>query len=415
MSAPERLVVWMHGQPVAELSRLRGRLSMVYTEAAREGFPTNTPLLSVSLPLSSGSIPHDRVLPFFEGLLPEGEARRMLAYDFRLQEDDVFGLLARLGRDCAGALVLLPAGEHPIGPVETAPHVLSMQQVTRRLQDLSLAPLGVDEQVRISLAGVQQKMVLSYLNTGDWALPVDGRPSTHILKRGDPRFPEMVANEAFCLAIGRHVGMNVVQSGLLDCPEPILVVTRYDRTATPDGRIFRIHQEDLTQAFGLRATHKYEERGGPSLRAIARLLRERSPGTACREHLLDITMLNMVVGNGDAHAKNFSLLHPEPGVVKLAPAYDILSTLHYPQADVRPGMDVNGKRSLLEISAHDVIEEAMSWGLREQRIRERVLEILGRFPQAIERAASEVPSAPDTLIARVSARSRAFLAEMMPR
>lgn len=133
----------------------------------------------------------------------------------------------------------MPAGEHPFDPAETAPHVLSMQQVTRRLQDLALAPLGVDEQVRISLAGVQQKMVLSRLSTGDWALPVDGRPSTH----------------------------------------------------------------------------KIQARGGPSLRAIARLLRERSSGTACREHLLDITMLNMVVGNGDAHAT-------------------------------------------------DVIEEAMSWGLR---------------------------------------------------
>lgn len=411
MAKQQWLSVWMYGRHVATLTRARDRLSLAYTEEAQDTYDVNTPLLSISLPIGPQIFPHDRVRPFFEGLLPEGETRRMLAYDFRLPEDDIFGLLGILGRDCAGALIILPEGEALPDPGFSTPIPLTQEEVVARLRQLSVEPLGIDEQVRVSLAGVQQKMVLSRLPTGEWALPINGLPSTHILKRGDPRFPQMVANEAFCLAVGRHLGLPIASAEILDVSDPILVVTRYDREVSADGEIRRIHQEDLAQALGVGSSAKYEERGGPSLRAIARLLRDWTIGTEGREHLLDITLLNMVLGNGDAHAKNFSLLHDASGAVRLAPAYDLMSTAFYPQADVRPGMYVNGKRSIHDITTTDVIAEATTWGLNKGRVATRVAHLLERLPVAISDAALDVPAAPTELVELVNARAAAFAAD----
>lgn len=409
MSRGESLSVWMDGKLVAMLSRHRDRLSLTYSEDARAAYDVNVPLISVSLPLLPQTYKHDRVRAFFDGLLPEGEARRMLAYDFRVAEDDTFNLLRALGRDCAGALVILPEGEPLPAPTASNPVPLTDEQVAIRLRNLATEPLGVDQQVRISLAGVQYKLVLSKLPTGEWALPIDGLPSTHILKRANPRFEHMVENEAFCLAIARHLGLRVADATLANNPDPTLIVTRYDRMVVGDGQIRRIHQEDLAQALSLNASAKYEEKGGPSLKRVARLLRDVARGSETLVELLDITFLNMVVGNADAHAKNLSLLHVEPGVVELAPAYDIMSTGYYPIASVVPGMYVNGKQSIEQVSAQDVIAEAISWGLSSDRVTARVEQLLARLPAAIEVAARDVPNLPRDLLAYVSERARTYL------
>lgn len=410
MAQRDRLSIWMYGRHVATLSKERDRLGLVYTEEAQEAYDVNTPLLSISLPVLPKSFRHEKVRPFFDGLLPEGESRRMLAHDFRVQEDDTFGLLRVLGRDCAGAIVILPEGDVLPDPTANEPSPMSQEEVVTRLRQLNTEPLGVDQRVRISLAGVQRKMVLSCLPTGDWSLPIDGLPSTHILKRADPRFAHMVANEAFCLAIGRRLGMQVADVTIIEIPEPILVVTRYDREVADTGEIGRVHQEDFAQAFGINASAKYEEHGGPGLRKVARLLRDETVGSDSLERLLDVTLLNVIVGNADAHAKNFSLLHPKPGVVRLAPAYDIMSTAFYPQADERPGMYVNQKTSIHAITKTDVIKEAISWGLHRDRVIARVEQLLSRLLAAIEAAAGDVPSVPEELVACVKTRAEAFAA-----
>lgn len=408
MPKQERLSVWMYGRHVATLTRGRDRLGLAYTMEAQAFYDVNTPLLSVSLPVSPLAFPHGKTYSFFDALLPEGEARRILAYDLRVSVEDTFGLLRALGRDCAGALIILPEDEALPDPVNQSPIPLSTEELASRLRQLSVDPLGIDGKVRVSLAGVQQKMVLSRLPSGGWALPINGLPSTHILKRADTRFPDMVANEAYCLAVGRHLGLSVAEASILEMPDPILVVTRYDREVSPEGVIRRIHQEDLTQALGLNASAKYEEHGGPSLRAIARLLRDWTRSSESLERLLDITLLNMVVGNADAHAKNLSLLHQESGAVALAPAYDILSTACYPQVDVRPGMYINHKRSINDITASDVVAEARSWGLNHDRITTRITHLLDRIPSAIAAAAIDVPTVPPELVKLISARTQAL-------
>ncbi len=415
MSTPERLSVWMYGRHIATLTRARGQLSLAYTEEAQSTYDVNTPLISISLPVGPKALGHRKALPFFDGLLPEGETRRMLAYDFRLQADDTFGLLGALGRDCAGALVILPEGETLADPGATAPVPLTKEEVAARLRQLSVEPLGVDKQVRVSLAGLQQKMTLSRLRTGEWTLPINGLPSTHILKRGDPRFAQMVANEAFCLAVCHQLGLPVAAAEILETTEPILVVTRYDREVTATGEIRRIHQEDLTQALGVSSSAKYEDRGGPGLRTIAQLLRDWTLGSESLDRLLDVMFLNMVLGNGDAHAKNLSLLHHESGAVHLAPAYDIMSTAFYPQADVRPGMFINQKTTIHDVNTADVISEAASWGLNPGRTTARIADLLGRLPAAVAAAAVNFPTAPPELIEFVSVRAAAYAADLSTR
>lgn len=405
MAAQDRLCVWMHGQLVATLVRQGDRLSLAYSDAALQAYPGNTPLLSVSLPLRAKAHGHEQVRPFFDALLPEGEARRMLAHDFRLAEGDTFGLLRQLGRDCAGALVVLPEGEGLPCHEAMPPTLLTPQDLAKRLRHLGLAPLGIDQRVRISLAGVQQKLVLTRLATGAWALPIDGWPSSHLLKRADPRFDHMVANEAFCMALARAMGLPTADAELLEGDDSVLVVTRYDRVRAPDGTLKRLHQEDLTQAFSLPAHAKHEEHGGPSLRQVAQLLREQTVASESLPALLGLTLLNVVLGNADAHAKNLSLLHPKAGQLRLAPAYDLLSTAFYPQVDVRPGMLVNGKPSIHEITAEDVAVEARTWGLPQARVHGLVGAFLARLPAAFAEAAQRVSHAPPELLALVQARA----------
>ena len=161
-------------------------------------------------------------------------------------------------------------------------------------------------------------------------------------------------------------------------------------------------------ALGIPASAKYEERGGPSLHAIARLLRTQTIGSDSLVGLLDLTFLDMAVGNADAHAKNLSLLHPEPGVLRLAPGYDVMCTAFYPRADMRPAMAVNGKHALHEVCAADVVAEAASWGLARDRVAARVEGMAARLPSAIAAAARDVPSMPAELVRLVSERVSEF-------
>lgn len=350
MSAVPNLAVWMHGTQVGVFSRRRDVFSFQYTADAVAG-GAGRPLLSVSMPTRSRPYRGKLPLVFFDGLLPEGEIRRMIAHDFALDTDDVFGLLRELGRDCAGALIILPEGEHPAPPGQPEP--ISRDEVARRLRDLRFHPLGVDRRVRVSLAGMQEKLLLARSEEG-WGLPVAGAPSTHILKPAHPLLPLSIANEALCLRTARHLGMRVANIEIAELADvPALVIERYDRASTPDG-VARLHQEDFCQALGVAPEDKYEARGGPSLRQCAELLRRWARNDQL-EHLLDALLLNVLVGNADAHAKNFSLLHGPDGQITLAPVYDVMTTVHYPGVDPVPGMYVNGIREITRIGARGTI------------------------------------------------------------
>ena len=405
-----RLAVWMYDTKIGTLQQSRGSLAFSYTGEALE-LGAGRPLLSVSMPTRALAYRGKTPTAFFEGLLPEGEARRIIAYDFGVA-DEAFALLAVLGRDCAGALIVLPDDEAP--QPDGWPEPISEVEVGRRLRNLPVHPLGVDDKVRASLAGMQEKLLLARLD-GGWGLPVNGAPSTHILKppSRDVRFPDLIANEAFCLRIGLHLGLDVaeVETGELD-GVPVLIIERFDRTA-PDteGKVSRLHQEDFCQAHGIDGsyTRKYESGGGPSLRQCATLLGRWSRESNAPERLLDASTLTVLVGNADGHGKNLSLLHSRDGAVRLAPVYDVFSSLWYPEHTLEPGMHVNGVADISAVSRDDLIAEAATWGLRRDAAAARIDELLSRADDAISRAAGEIDP-PETLVELLRARARALRA-----
>lgn len=399
------LAVWMYGKRIGLLSQRRGVLSFSYTADALE-LGIGRPLVSTSMPVGreaySGAVPK----AFFGGLLPEGDARRMIAYDLGLEDQDVFGLLEALGRDCAGALVIIPEADALVD--EGVPEPISDSEVAERIRNLRVAPLGVDQRVRVSLAGMQEKLLLARVGDG-WGLPVDGAPSTHIIKPRHPLLANLVANEALCMRVAHHLGVlaAAVEIHAFDDLE-VLVVERYDRTpANGQELILRLHQEDFCQAHALDAERKYEERRGLSFRQCAQLLERWSPRPEELARLLDVMVLNVLVGNADAHAKNLSLLHTPSGEVRLAPAYDVMSTIYYPDVSTTPGMFVNDVRDIAAITRGDLIGEAVGWGRTEESTAARVDELLAGAEEAIERAAHET-SPPDELVDALLTRAHAL-------
>ena len=393
---PNSLAVWQYGRRVAVVERDgRGRLRLSYTEEAREAFTPGIPLLSWSMPLTGTRYTHGTVKPFLDGLLPEGYARLVIAADHGLLADDTFGLLSILGPDSAGALVILPDGEPP--PAEsttTTATPLTDEELATLVARLRVAPLGVDEHVRLSLAGVQEKLVVTRMPDGTWGRPVDGTPSTHLLKPQIAAYPHTVENEAFCMRVAKHLGLPVAEVEVIVIDgRKLLVVERYDRVLRTDGRVDRIHQEDFCQALRVSPDHKYEELGGPSLTKIARLV-EVAVGPGALETLLRAVALNVLIGNADAHAKNFSLLHLPDGTMRLAPLYDLLSTLSYPELDQRLAMYIDTVRRVTRASRNRVINEGVAWGIPKARATDVVEDLLARAPRAADTAQAETEDLP---------------------
>jgi len=168
---------------VAIIDRERGRPRLVHTNEALDRYALGTPLLSLSLPVGNRRYTQGIVRPFLDGLLPEGESRTSIARAVGVRPADTYGLIRALGRDCAGALVIQPAGDPPPPPATTVTaERLDPGEIDVLVRNLRSAPLGAGDRVRISLAGVQEKLVLARMPDGAWGGPVDGTPSTHILK-----------------------------------------------------------------------------------------------------------------------------------------------------------------------------------------------------------------------------------------
>jgi serine/threonine-protein kinase HipA len=362
MSAAEALGVWLDGVRVAELAPGRGgRISCRYDEQALERWPANSPVISCSLPL--GSRPQD-ALAFCRGLLPEGEALRAMAEQAGLATHQTFELLARFGRDVAGALVIAE-GE----PEERRFGVESLDRtrLATAVEELDAHPLGAHDDSELSLAGLQDKLLLVKLEDGSWGRPLHGRPSTHILKADDPHRPGLVEAEAHCLALARTVGLTTIDTQLERIGErACLIVSRFDRTVGPDG-VRRIHQEDLCQALAIdpddrKLRAKYERAGGPRFRQAAQLLDSyaRDP-VAQLDRLVAVVTFTVLIGNADAHGKNLALLHPDPERVELAPLYDTVPTVLWSKLRSEAAMSIGAQVALPDVTLADIVREARLW------------------------------------------------------
>jgi serine/threonine-protein kinase HipA len=396
----DELAVWLYGDRVATIEPARRRPRLRYTEDALARYALGTPLLSLSLPVSNRRYPQGVVRAFLDGLLPEGESRKSIARDVGVHADDTYGLIRELGRDCAGAVVIQPAEDPaPATPTTATADRLDHDPLADLVGNLHSAPLGAGGRVRISLAGVQEKLVLSRMPDGSWGRPVDGTPSTHILKPEIAAYPQTVENEVFCMRIAKHLGLNVAAVEMAEIAgRRLIVVERYDRDVAMDGSVRRIHQEDFCQASGIPPDMKYEEDGGPSLRRVADILQSVAV-TDSLEKLLQAVTLNVLLGNGDAHGKNLSLLHAPSGAMILAPLYDLMSTLHY--GDDRLAMYIDDVQRTDRVTAQRIVNEAGRWGLSPERATVVVGVLLGRAPMAIAAAGNETDGVPAGLVGTV--------------
>ena len=392
----DRLVAWLHGTPVAVLTSAPNfRIRLEWRVEGIERWGLGSPALSVGLPIGTPAGPRDmRGLGFFENMLPEGPALARIAALAGVRPVDTYGILAAFGRDCAGAVVLLPDGEPPGAAGRGGYTPLTPAGLRQLINSLDAVPLGAapERGFRPSLPGFQRKALLGRAADGTWQLPYGDAPSTWILKPDGPH--PMAANEATCLRLAAACGLDAAQTELLDVAGlPVLAVRRYDRREAPDGALpVRLHQEDGCQAAAVPPGMKYEEQGGPALRDLAGLLRNYGdPADVTR--LLRRTTFNMAVGNADAHAKNFSVLHDtDSPAITLAPLYDVLSTIaleltdgagQLMQADTHLGQRVGGQADIRKVTTASLIDEAAAWGIRRRTAASVVAEALGRILAAI--------------------------------
>ena len=275
--------------------------------------------------------------------------------------------------------MIQPAEEPPPPPASTlTAESLTERDISELIANLRTAPLGIDERVRLSLGGVQEKLLLTRLPDGRWGRPVDGTPTTHIIKPQIERFPTTVENEAFCMRVAKHLGLSVapVETTMIG-GRKLLVVERFDRVVDKTGAVVRIHQEDFCQATGVPPDNKYEEDGGPSLKRSWTSYRPRRLPTLSTR--LRAVTVNALVTNGDAHGKNFSLLHHDSGALTLSPLYDVLCTLHY--GIDRLAMYIDNVRRINKVTVARILNEAERWGMSRNRAAEVVNNLLARAPR----------------------------------
>jgi serine/threonine-protein kinase HipA len=398
----DRLVAWLYDTPIATL--MRGpefRIRLEWRPEGIERWGLGSPALSVGLPIGAPIGPRDtRGLDFFENVLPEGPALERMAVLAGVRPVDTYGILAAFGHDCAGAIMVLPDGDHPGGSDANGYAAMAPGGLERVINALDATPLAAapERGVRPSLAGFQRKALLGRASDGTWQLPSGDAPSTWILKPDGPH--AMAANEATCLRLAAACGLPVPEAELLDVAGlPVLAVKRYDRQGAPAGVIpARVHQEDGCQATAMPPGLKYEEQGGPAWRDFAGVIRDFGDPRDVTG-LLRRTTFNMAVGNADAHAKNFSLLHePDVPAVRLAPLYDVLSTIALEltdrvgqpiQADTHLGQRVGGQADIRKVTAADLTDEAVTWGVRRRTASAVVAETLDQVLAAIPAASGD--------------------------
>ena len=346
------LIVWMNGERVGEWGTLRGGRTPVFRYEESWATSPHGRALSLSLPLTADrEVRGAAVENYFDNLLPDNaDIRRRIRSRFRTPSSDAFDLLTAIGRDCAGAVQLLPPDEEPAGWDRIDATALTEQQVDQTLREVTAVnPLGRGEQddFRISLAGAQEKTALLHM-AGRWYRPHHATPTTHILKlplgiiggfRGD--FSDSVENEWLCAQVLRELELPVAEVEIARFGDQrALAVRRFDRRwigvdasevqkkrFKPEKGtwIARLPQEDFCQALGLPHTLRYEADGGPSIQDSLGLLAHSENPVRERTNFVLAQLAFWLLAATDGHAKNFSLRHGTGGAYGLTPLYDVLS------------------------------------------------------------------------------------------
>lgn len=340
---------------------------------------SNAIKISCSLPLQKDTFNRKSCRAFFEGILPEEDQRKIIAKNLGISAKNDFSMLEKIGGECAGALSFIPSGEI-LNANSSNYHELTDKELAKILRELPTKPLLAGEKdIRLSLAGVQDKLAV-YVEDGKISIPLNTAPSTHILKPAFSIYDDVIFNEAFCLELARQIGLLVVEADIKKIEDiNYLLITRYDRIFINKEKnlkeIKRLHQEDFCQALGISSTNKYQNEGGPSLKQCFDLIRvESSIPVLDLEKMLDAIIFNYLIGNCDAHGKNFSFLYLEQ--LQLAPLYDLVCTLYYEDLSKKMAMKLGGEYSIDNIHARNFAKLADEIGFSKPEVHRRILKLI---------------------------------------
>ena len=415
-SGARSLAVWMNAERVGTWTLpVRGPQTFKYYETWLNSSQFRP--LSLSLPAGFGGadLSGDAVESWFDNLLPDSELiRRRAQTRFQAASTSAFDLLAAIGRDCAGAVQLLPPDQLPSGIDRIEARPLTDKDIGQRLRAVTAAPapgsLDLEaDALRLSIAGAQEKTAFLWHNN-QWCLPLGSTPTTHLFKlpmgvigEGQIDFSSSVENEWLCSKVLKAYGLPVASTemGRFD-GERCLIVQRFDRRLHATGAYWlRLPTEDFCQATSTPAANKYENNGGPGMTAIAALLAQSSERSdlAC---FFKAQVLFWMLRAIDGHAKNFSLFLNPGGRFQLTPLYDVLSAWpvigrasgQWPQQKLRMAMAWHGEKGRytkpLEITARRMLLTAKRLGLGDANV---ILDdLIAQTPAVISSVQSQLPA-----------------------
>jgi len=369
--------------------------------------------LSVRLPVRSEVYDAPYAEPFFNNLTPEGEALKILAEKLHFSDDNSFSILARIGGECAGA-VSLYEGDMPRN-VDLKLQIIDEDTIAKIIDQLPENPLltGIDNAPRLSLAGAQSKFAVCKIGRKYYRSD-DERSTTHIIKITNKRYPNLLENELFCMRLAKKV-LGTVKVELREAKgKKYLEIERYDRLIE-NKSIVRIHQEDFCQVLGVLARRKYQQDGGPKIRdCYNAILKYSSRAAADAVKFIEQIVFSYLIGNTDAHAKNFSILH-NGGEIFLSPAYDLLSSEVYPEKDISReiAMTINGKGKYAVVTRKDFNALYEQLGLNPVNTTRLLKNKFARVVKAAESVRDELNSAQlsksgvyDSIIEIISTRAK---------
>ncbi len=411
-----QLTVWMNGMRVGQWSRHRAGMTMFQYDAEWVTSAAGR-VLSLSLPFTPGNAPHrgEVVTDYFDNLLPDsGVLRERIRMRFGTDSEQAFDLLGAVGRECVGAVQLLPEGEVPEDYDRIEAELLDEAGVERAIEAALSGGRGIGQteaadEFRISIAGAQEKTALLFYRNR-WRRPLGATPTTHIFKLplgrvGNLRMDmqDSVENEWLCARLMEGFGLPAARCAIARFgARKVLVVERFDRGMQGGRWIARLPQEDFCQALGRPARLKYEADGGPGMTDILRVLAGSSRPAEDSKAFVKAQLVFCLLAATDGHAKNFSLFHERGGTYRLTPFYDVLSawpiigkgSQEIPWQKVRLAMAVRSKHPHWKIK--DILPR--HWDIVAQRAglgdaRALIAEVVEQTPMAIAHAARDLPAA----------------------
>lgn len=401
------LSVYLNNRLVGRLMKeVSGAISYRY-DSSWLAWELSSPF-SLSLPLRDDAYTGAPVSAVFENLLPDSDIlRRHVAEKVGASGIDAYSLLSVIGRDCVGTLQLIPEGQELNISPGIQGEAINDHDIDLMLRNLDRAPLGLDNihDFRISIAGVKEKTALLYKD-GKWFRPRGTTPTTHIFKTQIAHLPSgidlsnRVENEYYCLKLMESFGLSVNKASIEKFEKTkVLVVERFDRLWTSDGRLIRLPQEDCCQALAVPPTLKYQDQGGPGMVDILNLLRGSDYSVRDQISFFKSQILFWLIGATDGHAKNFSIFLM-PGGFRLTPLYDVLTAQpsvdlrHIEAKQMRLAMSVGSSRhyKIKEISGRHFIQTGQKANLARSSMMTAMTEIADNVSSAFDQVTSQLPA-----------------------